>query len=168
MIAREVHDAVKQTNYTRPKCRAYLGQGGFTLLEIIITIVIAAIMGVFFAQFVYTGVIHSADPVRQVQNMSTATQSMESMSADYKKLAATQSNFLATFKDYVEYGNGDTTQYPGKPAGYPKYGSYEKVYNNYVVFDGSRIEKAAGPTEQNILKVTIRCGNQTATALFTR
>jgi prepilin-type N-terminal cleavage/methylation domain-containing protein len=164
MIAREVHDAVKQTNYTLPKCRAYLGQGGFTLLEIIITIVIAAIMGVFFAQFVYTGVIHSADPVRQVQNMSTATHIMEYMSADYKRLAATQSNFLATFKDYVDNGNKIT----GRPPDHPYYGIYDIVYNNYVIFDGSRKEQAAGPTEQNILKVTIRHGNQTATALFTR
>jgi prepilin-type N-terminal cleavage/methylation domain-containing protein len=164
MIAREVHDAVKQINYTLPKCRAYRGQGGFTLLEIIITIVIAAIMGVFFAQFVYTGVIHSADPVRQVQNMSTATHIMEYMSADYKRLAATQSNFLATFKDYVDNGNKKT----GRPPDYPYYGIYDIVYNNYVIFDGSRKEQTAGPTEQNILKVTIRHGTQTATALFTR
>jgi prepilin-type N-terminal cleavage/methylation domain-containing protein len=164
MIAREVHDAVKQTNYTRPRCRPYLGQGGFTLLEIIITIVIAAIMGVFFAQFVYTGVIHSADPVRQVQNMSTATHIMEYMSADYKRLAATQSNFLATFKDYVDNGNKIT----GRPPSYPYYGIYDIVYNSYVIFDGSRKEQTAGPTEQNILKVTIRHGTQTATALFTR
>jgi len=164
MIAREVHDAVKKTNDTLPKCRAYLGQGGFTLLEIIITIVIAAIMGVFFAQFVYTGVIHSAVPVRQGQNMSTATHIMVYMSADYKRLAATQPNFLATFKDYVDNGNKST----GRPSGYPYYGPYDIVYNDYVVFDGSQKEQPAGPTEQNILKVTIRYGNQTATALFTR
>jgi prepilin-type N-terminal cleavage/methylation domain-containing protein len=165
MIAREVHDAVKQTNDTLPKCRAYLGQGGFTLLEIIITIVIAAIMGVFFAQFVYTGVIHSADPVRQVQNMSQTTHIMEYMSADYKRLAATESNFLATFKDYVDNGNKTT----GRPPGYPYYGIYEIVRNDYVIFGGSPPEeKTAGVTEQNILKVSIRTGNQTATALFTR
>ena len=105
MIAREVHDAVKQTIPMLPRHRACRGQNGFTLLEIIITIVIAAIMGVLFAQFVYTGVIHSADPLRQVQNMSTATHIMEYMTANYKSLAATQSNFLATFKDYVDNGN---------------------------------------------------------------
>jgi len=45
------------------KPRTGRGQCGFTLLEVIVTIAIAAIMGVFFAQFVYTGVTHSADPV---------------------------------------------------------------------------------------------------------
>ncbi len=79
-------------------------QGGFTLLEVIVTIVIAAIMGVFFAQFVGTSVIHSADPVLRVQNLSRTTHIMEYMTADYKRLAATQSNFLAIFKDYVAMG----------------------------------------------------------------
>ena len=149
-------------HFCEPRSRR--GQGGFTLLEIIITIVIAAIMGVFFAQFVYTGVIHSADPVRQVQNMSQATHIMESMTASYKGLAATQSNFLATFKTYVDNGNKST----GRPPGCPYYGIYEIVHNDYVIFDGSRMEQTAGPTQQNILKVTIRSGNQTTTALFTR
>ena len=164
MIAREVHGAVKQTNPMFPRHRTCRGQNGFTLLEIIITIVIAAIMGVLFAQFVYTGVIHSADPLRQVQNMSTATQIMEYMTANYKSLASTQSNFLATFKDYVDNGNKSA----GRPPGYPYYGPYDIVYNDYVVFDLERKEQPAGPLERNILKVTIRYGNQTATALFTR
>jgi len=156
----------RQTHHFR-KPQTGRGQVGFTLLEIIVTIAIAAIMGVFFAQFVYTGVIHSADPVRQVQNMSTATHIMEYMSADYKRLAATQSNFLATFKDYVANGNKQT----GKPPGYPYYGLYDIVYNDYVFFDGSsphQEQKDNDPLNRKILKVTIRHGNQTATALFTR
>ena len=157
----------RQTHhFCEPRTRR--GQGGFTLLEIIITIVIAAIMSVFFAQFVYTGVIHSADPMRQVQNMSTATRIMEYMTANYKSLAATQPNFLATFKDYVDNGNKGT----GRPPGCPYYGNYEIVHNDYVIFVGTPpsplVEQTAGLTEQNILKVTIRYGNQTATALFTR
>jgi prepilin-type N-terminal cleavage/methylation domain-containing protein len=167
MIAREVHDNVKRKTHRLFKPLIGRGQGGFTLLEIIITIVIAAIMGVFFTQFVYTGVIHSADPVLQVQNISKATHIMEYMSADYKRLAATESNFLATFKDYVVNGNKTT----GRPPGCPYYGSYDIVRNDYVIFvyDGTVWkEDSAGPTQQNILKVSIRHGNQTATALFTR
>jgi prepilin-type N-terminal cleavage/methylation domain-containing protein len=144
------------------------GRGGFTLIEIIVTIVIAAIMGVFFVQFVGTNIIHSADPVLRVQNLSGATHIMEYMTKDYKWLASTQSNFLATFKDYVAYGNGDTGRYPGKPTGFPYYGQYDIVYNDYVIFDGTRMEQPAGPTEQNILKVSIRRGDQTVTSLFTR
>lgn len=142
-------------------------QRGFTLIEIIITIVVAAIMGVFFVQFVGTSVIHSADPVLRMQNMSGATHIMEYMSADYRKLAASQSNFLAAFKDYVAYGN--TTTDPAKPGGYPYYGSYEILCNRYVLFNASRVEEDdPDQVSGRTLKVTIRRGDQTVTSLFAR
>ncbi|HET6491007.1 MAG TPA: prepilin-type N-terminal cleavage/methylation domain-containing protein [Syntrophales bacterium] len=141
-------------------------QGGFTLLEIIVTIVIAAIMGVFFAQFVGTSVIHSVDPVYRLQNQSSATHIMEQMTADYKKLAATQSNFLAVFKDYVEYGN--TVTKPEGYEGYPYYGAYQKVHNDYIKFVSGVEQPEAVAANQRVLKVTIRRGDQTVTALFTQ
>jgi prepilin-type N-terminal cleavage/methylation domain-containing protein len=167
----EVLGDVKWKTRIRRKSRAYRGQGGFTLLEIIVTIVIAAIMGVFFVQFVATNVIHSTDPVRQVQNLSGATHIMEYMTKDYKWLASTQSNFLATFKDYVAYGNGDSARYPGKPIGYPYYGQYDIVYNDYIIFGGSPLkEQPVTPfnPDYTTLKVSIRRGDQTVTALFTK
>ncbi len=140
---------------------------GFTLLEVIVTIVIAAVMGVFLAQFVSTNVIHSADPVYRMQNLSGATHIMEYMTADYKRLAATQSNFLAIFKDYVEYGNKSVK--PSGYEGYPYYGSYEIVSNKYVQFDASRVEETLlDQSSGRMLKVSIRRGDQTVTALFIR
>jgi prepilin-type N-terminal cleavage/methylation domain-containing protein len=140
---------------------------GFTLLEVIVTIVIAAIMGVFFAQFVGTGVLHSADPVYRLQSLSGATHIMEYMTADYNRLAATQSNFLTIFKEYIAYGN-----LTAKPQGYegnPYYGSYDILCNKYVRFNASRVEEDdPDQTSGRMLKVTIRRGDQTVTALFTR
>jgi prepilin-type N-terminal cleavage/methylation domain-containing protein len=141
-------------------------QEGFTLLEVIVTIAIAAIMGVFFAQFVGTSVIHSADPVHRLQNLSSATHIMEQMTADYKKLAATQSNFLAVFKDYVEYGN--TTTKPEGYESYPDYGAYQKVHNDYIKFVSGAEQPETVAANQRVLKVTIRMGDQTVTALFTQ
>ena len=153
------------------KPRPGRGQGGFTLLEVIVTIVIAAIMGVFFAQFVSTSVIHSTDPVLRVQNLSGTTHVMEYMTADYKRLAATQSSFLSFFKNYVDNGNL-ATKPPGY-EGYPYYGSYEVLCNKYIRFittpDGERVEgDDSDQITGRMLKVTIRRGDQTVTALFTR
>lgn len=143
------------------------GASGFTLLEIIVTILIAAIMGVFFVQFVGTAVIHSADPVRRIQNMSSATECMEKMTTHYKQLAATQSNFLAILKDFVQFGNEMT--HPEERAGYPYYGSYEILCNKYVRFNSSRVEEDdPDQVTGRTLKVTIRRGDQTVTSLFTR
>jgi len=161
-----LYDVKRKTQNCR-KPQACRGQGGFTLIEIIVTIVIAAIMGVFFVQFVGTSVIHSADPVRQVQNLSGVTHIMEYMTKDYKWLASTQSNFLETFKDYVNNGNKTT----GRPTGYPYYGNYDIVYNDYIIFGGSPLrEQPVTPfnPDYTTLKVSIRRGNQTVTALFTR
>jgi prepilin-type N-terminal cleavage/methylation domain-containing protein len=155
----------RQTHHFR-KPRTGCGQGGFTLLEVIVTIVIAAIMGVFFAQFVSTSVIHSTDPVYRLQNLSSATHIMEQMTADYKNLAATQSNFLAVFKDYVEYGN--TQAKTAGYEGYPYYGAYQTAYNDYIKFVSGVEEKETNAANQRVLKVTIRRGDQSVTALFTR
>lgn len=149
------------------KPRTGRGQRGFTLLEVIVTIAIAAIMGVFFAQFVYTGVTHSVDPVYRLQNLSSTTHIMEYMTADYKRLAATQSNFLSIFKDYVGYGT--TTTKPVGYEGYPYYGSYEILCNKYVRFNASGAEEDdPDQVSGRVLKVTIRRGDQAVTALFTR
>jgi prepilin-type N-terminal cleavage/methylation domain-containing protein len=155
----------RQTHHFR-KPRTGCGQGGFTLLEVIVTIVIAAIMGVFFAQFVGTSVIHSTDPVYRLQNLSRTTHIMEYMTADYKRLAATQSNFLSIFKDYVGYGYMTTK--PTGYEGYPYYGSYQIVYNDYIKFVSGAEQPETDPANQRILKVTIRGGDQAVTALFTR
>jgi len=155
----------RQTHHFR-KPRTCRGQGGFTLLEVIVTIVIAAIMGVFFAQFVSTSVIHSADPVLRVQNLSRTTHIMEYMTADYKRLAATQSNFLSIFKDYVSYGSATTK--PTGYEGYPYYGSYQIVHNDYIKFVSGAEQPETDPANQRVLKVTIRGGDQVVTALFTR
>jgi len=142
------------------------GQAGFTLLEIIVTIAIAAIMGVFFAQFVYTGVIHSVDPVRQVHNTSRASEVMEKMTAHYKNLAATQSNFLPIFKDFVDYGN--ELSHPEERTGYPYWGPYQKIHNDYIKFVSGVEATETIAANQRVLKVTIRYGDQTVTSLFTR
>ena len=159
-------DDVKNHAYHFRRPRRGSGQGGFTLLEVIVTIAIAAIMGVFFAQFVSTSAIHSADPVLRVQNLSRTTHIMEYMTADYKRLAATQSNFLAIFKNYVGYGY--TTAKPAGYEGYPYYGSYQVVYNDYIKFVSGAEQPDTDPASQRVLKVTIRGGDQTVTALFTR
>ena len=144
-------------------------QAGFTLLEIIVTIIVAAIMGVFMVQFLGTAVIHSVDPLVRVQNASSVNQIMEYMTADYKKLASTQQSFLSTFKDYVTNGRLSA----GRPAGYPYYGDYTILCNKYVTFDAHDAQHYWQQNDGNqvsgqMLKVTIRLGDQTATALFTR
>lgn len=56
---------------------------GFTLLEVIITIVIAAILGSFLVTFMGS-VPKSANPVIQTQNLAAVQAVMEHITADYE------------------------------------------------------------------------------------
>jgi len=56
---------------------------GFTLLEIIITIVVAAILGSFLITFMGTSITKSSEPVKQTRDLGTSIGSIETVSAAY-------------------------------------------------------------------------------------
>ncbi|MCD6152521.1 MAG: prepilin-type N-terminal cleavage/methylation domain-containing protein [Syntrophobacterales bacterium] len=128
-------------------------QKGFTLVEVIITILVASILGLIFIQFMGTSMTGSVEPVIRVQDAFTIEQVMEKMTADYKKLMVESSTPLATLQLRVSNGN---------------YGSYTVKYNNYITFDGSGVQ--VSESGDRILKVTIADvnGEQRLTSLFTK
>ena len=134
------------------------GQEGFTLLEIIITLIVAALLGTMLIQFMGTGMIRSADSVVLVQEGFSLNQVMEKMTADYKKLLAEDSTPLQTFKSHVENGNVVSND--------PCFGEYS-WQTAYIKFSGgSEVADIAG--DNRILKVTISHGNQSLAALYTK
>ena len=66
-----------------------------------------------------------------VGSMIRLYRSMENMTVIYKRLAATESNFLETFKGYVDNGNKTT----GRTGDSPYIGPYQIIHNDYIVFD---------------------------------
>jgi prepilin-type N-terminal cleavage/methylation domain-containing protein len=134
------------------------GQKGFTLFEIVITLVVAAILATLFMQFMGTSLSRSTEPLVKVQEGLSLGEVMEKMSVDYKSLLATDSNPLDTFKSHVENGNivGNT----------PYFGSYS-IETKYISFTGgTEVEDTSG--ENRVLKVIIGAGDQTLVALFTK
>ncbi|MCP4369324.1 MAG: prepilin-type N-terminal cleavage/methylation domain-containing protein, partial [Deltaproteobacteria bacterium] len=57
---------------------------GFTLLEVIITLIVGSILGAILVQFMGTSMKNSFEPVIMVQNGNGVYQIMERMNADYK------------------------------------------------------------------------------------
>lgn len=135
-------------------------QKGFTLVEVIITILVASILGLIFIQFMGTSMTGSVEPVIRVQNAFTIEQVMEKMTADYKKLMAESTTPLATFKTHVQGGNNEVND--------PFFGPYTVVYNNYITFNESGVQ--VSESGDRILKVTIADVNseQRLMALFTK
>ncbi|MDZ4165915.1 MAG: type II secretion system protein [Smithellaceae bacterium] len=127
---------------------------GFTLIEVIVTLTIAAILGVVVYQYLGSSLARSTEPIFRLKKSFALRQVAENMTADYKR------NYSANLPGLsVNIG----------PAGLQqsnKYGVYGVVDNKYIGFNVSNQEVTTA-TEQKILKVTIKNDlNETITMLF--
>ncbi|MCD6184302.1 MAG: type II secretion system protein [Deltaproteobacteria bacterium] len=136
------------------RCKFLKTCKGFTLIEVIIGIVIAALFGSMLFQFMSTSVISSSDEVVMVQQGYDLIGIMEKMTADYDELIKTDSDPLTTFKGYIEENT-------------PDYGTYT-ITTAYIQFDGTGIEESDTSADPNLLKVTIKKGSQSLTAFFSQ
>lgn len=127
-------------------------QSGFTLIEIIVTLTVAALLSVMLVQFMGTSISRSAEPLLSMQEGMTLQGIFENMTADYKQLLLTDNTPLDTFKTRVESGF---------------YGTYTLIDSKYILFD-TNLAEAACSTNCMILKVTISSGDHSLTSLFTR
>jgi len=136
----------------------YTGIKGFTLLEVIVSILVAAIMGAMMVQFMGTSMIQSVKPLVGVQNAFSLNEILEKITADYKKLLATDGAPLETLKSYIDNGNTVGND--------PFYGQYT-CSTEYILFNGgNEIEDTSGTN--TLLKVTLTLGNQSLVTLFSK
>jgi prepilin-type N-terminal cleavage/methylation domain-containing protein len=135
--------------------------GGFTLLEVIVSLIVAAILGAMLVTFMGSSVMQSGSPVLLAQNGAYLNQIMENMSADYKFLMATAPTPLNSFMANVGAEGSSQTRYAD--ASHP----YSVIENHRISFPaGSPATEQADNTGKT-LKVTIQYRTLTVTALFT-
>jgi prepilin-type N-terminal cleavage/methylation domain-containing protein len=131
---------------------------GFTLLEVVITLIVGSILGAILVQFMGTSMKNSFEPVIMVQNDNGVDEIMERMNADYKMRLLTSADPLGVFRNDVLNGN--------VIANIPYFGEYTRT-TQYILFDGTNNE-VPDAVQLRVLKVTITHGGQSLTALFTR
>ena len=127
-------------------------QSGFTLIEIIVTLTIAAILSVLLIQFMGTSVTRSAEPTISMREGLALQSIFENLNADYKRLLLTDNSPLDTLKTRVANGF---------------YGAYTIVANDYIIFDNNQLEAPCN-LDCNLLKVTLSVNDHTLTTLFAR
>jgi len=130
---------------------------GFTLLEIIITFILAAFVGSMLVEYMGSSLTRGGEAVIMVQDGFSANGIMEKIIAEYEDEYKNGSYDFSTFKANVEGGNDDTHT--------PYYGNYT-VGTSYITFDGSNAEAADTSGSNNLLKVTITVANQSLTTVF--
>jgi len=132
---------------------------GFTLIEVIITIVIASILGTVIYQYMGSSLVRSSEPIFRLQKSFGLHKVAENITADYNK-------------NYRDDLPGLRTKI-GEVSSTPKsniYGDYSVVYNDYVQDLVANSNNSPGaetdPTKQKLLKVTIKNDENTITMLF--
>jgi len=133
---------------------------GFTLLEVVITLIVGSILGAILVQFMGTSMKNSFEPVIMVQDGNGVHEIMEKMNSDYKmRLLTSTVDPLYDFKSDVENG--------WNIANTPYFGAYT-VATKYITFTGGVEDAIEDATELRVLKVEITHGGQSLTALFTK
>ena len=135
---------------------------GFTILEVVITLIIAGFLGTLLIQLVSTGVTRSAEPVVAVQTGYRLMGIMDRITADYEKSyragASTFARFDA-FKSELEGGNQEGAS--------PYYGDYT-IDTGYITFDAGGGEVADTGADPLLLRVRITVDGQSVCAVFAR
>ena len=136
-----------------------IGRGkGFTLLEIVVTLMVASILGAFLIQFMSTNISRSSESVVRAMQGLSLVGVMEAMTADYKRLTVEDSTPLATFRSRVEAAGGQDPP--------TRYGIYT-AETRLISFDGSLEQSDECTSDCHVLRVTISREGQTVTAIFT-
>lgn len=117
---------------------------GFTLIEMLITIVIAAILGTITFTYISASLTKNAQLLSQAKKAMDLQQVMENILADYKLSAKTPAA-LTGIKAKIALPASQ--QLP--PAGY---GPYTLVYNDFVKL----VSSDPPEIDYKILKVTIK------------
>jgi prepilin-type N-terminal cleavage/methylation domain-containing protein len=76
-------------------------QKGFTLVEIVITVVITAIMSALVIQAIGSNIQRSAAPLQYVRSNLSIQQVMDNIAADYKQLFITDTSPMVTFQNRI-------------------------------------------------------------------
>lgn len=139
--------------------RSANGTRGFTLLEVIMVIIVAAILGAMLVTFVGTNIGMSSNPVMLVQDQNNLNRVMENIVSDYRENIQNGSlqlnNFAAAMAN--KYG-----------------GSVDSIATAFVKYsdangDGVYEESSCsyGSSGCKTLKITLQIGDQKVTSLFT-
>ena len=133
------------------------GKGGFTLIELIITIVVTALLASMLFSYFGTAITGSATPITRLGTTLAAQSAMENITADYL------ANYTANLT-----GLQGAIGAEGGILNAP-YGKGTVVDNHFITWSTSDDEvRVPSPGISNCLKVTVRdATGQTLTRIFT-
>jgi len=144
------------------KIRCFNCQAGFNLLEIVATLIVAAVLGSMIYAYFASSVTHSTIAITKLKRAFVLHAVMENITADYSALieSALTDPLIDPLPDLK--ANIDSENYSPDPTE-----NYSVIQNKFIKFDssGNEIDDTSG--QNDLLKVTIKNDGGTLTALFT-
>jgi prepilin-type N-terminal cleavage/methylation domain-containing protein len=133
---------------------------GFTLVEIVITLIAAGILGTIFINLMGTALNDSWNSVEMVRNEASVVRKMEEIIAVYVEgMNNDPDNALKDINDAIIAGTYN------EPASAP----YTiTVTSEYIKFDSGGGEQPGDPLTDNTIKVTVQAGDSRLTTILTQ
>ena len=135
-------------------------QHGFTLVEIIITLIAAGILGTIFINLMGTALSDSWNSVEMVRNEAKVVRKMEQIIAVYvEEINSNPSTALTTVYNNINGGIYNETP-PDDPY-------IITVTSQYIIFV-SGAEQPGDPATDNTIKVTVQSGDSRLTTILSQ
>jgi prepilin-type N-terminal cleavage/methylation domain-containing protein len=121
---------------------------GFTLVEVIITLLVAVILGSVMMQYLGSAVTRSSTPMKRLAAETALHTTVDNIIGAFRHAAPSDSGAWNDFQSTI--GAAGTEQNND-------YGEYRVLFNDFIQFDagGSEVADVYGTAPENILKVTI-------------
>jgi prepilin-type N-terminal cleavage/methylation domain-containing protein len=136
------------------KRKSERSSSGFTLIEVIVSIIIVAILGTFLVSYMAGGITKSSLLINTVKQEFEIFKVMEQITADYQKKVPSSSSELLSFESNItsEYNTNGVT--------------VSCAFINIDRTDGTF--SSSDSTNGLILRVMLQKGDQSIAAFFTR
>ena len=135
---------------------------GFTLVEVIITLLVAVIVGAIMVQYLGSSLIQSSAPLKRLVADAALQGTADHIIGAFRQTAPSDSAAWNSFQSGI--GAAGTNQNNA-------YGEYRVLFNDYIQFDitGNEIPDVYGTAPENILKIVIAgTGDDALTFLLIR
>lgn len=137
---------------------------GFTLIEVIITLVVTSILALMVLQFTKTATVHGTKTSTWFAKNTQLQMSMEKINATYRTMADNETidlPALRKFADTVANGTNGSPDVDDKLTGYI---SFNQPNSNEKIFDATSIQSSQG--SNSVLVVTLKNDEQKLRSCF--